>query len=175
MRLLSLLLLLAAAPVSAQHNHAALHHAQATADSTHAPLSLSPDDMDGLLTGRGMGMAKTAEMTGFPGPMHVLEWQDELALTAEQTAIAERLTHEVKAEARDLGAQIVAAERALDDVFFQGRATPSLVQAAAGEIGRLRGALRAAHLNAHLAMRAALTAEQADRYYALRGHRPATD
>ena len=175
--LLSLFLLLAAASASAQHDHAAMHaqHDTALADTAAVPSSLSPNDLQGLLVGRGMGMAKAAEVHGFPGPMHVLELREELALTDEQAATAERLMQGVKAEARALGEQIVAAERALDEVFQQDRATPSLVRAATGEIGRLQGRLRAAHLTAHLAMRDALTPEQIARYAVLRGHTAPTD
>ena len=176
MRLLSFLLLLIAAPAIAQHSgdHHAMPHAP---DSSGAALhgSLSPQGAEGLLEGRGMGMAKAAEVNGYPGPMHVLELREALALTDEQAEAAQHLMDAVKAEARDLGAQIIAAELALDDVFVNDRATPSLVRAATGEIGRLRGKLRAAHLNAHLAMRDALTPEQVARYDQLRGHRPATD
>ena len=102
--------------------------------------------------------------------MHVLELEDALALTPEQREKAERLMREVQTEARALGEQIVGHERALDEAFAQGRATPALVDAATAEVGALRGRLRAAHLKAHLAMRAALTAEQSARYSALRGY-----
>jgi Spy/CpxP family protein refolding chaperone len=176
MRPPAFLLLLIAAPAFAQHSghHAGHHTADPSGDApTHR--SLSPQEAEGLLKGSGMGMARAAELNGHPGPMHVLELQDELALTAEQKAEAERLMREVKAEAKDLGEQIVAHERALDEAFDQGRATPALVDAMTAEIGALRGRLRAAHLNAHLAMREALTDEQSARYMVLRGHRPATD
>jgi hypothetical protein len=44
------------------------------------------------------------------------------------------------------------------------------VRAATPEIGRLQGELRADHLGYHLAMRDLLTAEQIERYRALRGY-----
>ena len=46
--------------------------------------SLSDEDVQGFLDGRGMGLAKSAELNGHPGPMHVLELAEELKLTAEQ-------------------------------------------------------------------------------------------
>ena len=168
--LFPLFFLLAALPVAAQHDHAVMHGRDAADTSASASPSLSSDETEGLLMGRGMGMAKAAELNGYPGPMHVLELEDALALTPEQRSEAERLMREVKAEARGLGEQIVAHERALDEAFAQGRATPALVDAATAEVGALRGRLRAAHLKAHLAMRAALTAEQSARYSALRGY-----
>ena len=35
--------------------------------------SLSQDDQSALLAGRGMGLARPAELNGYPGPAHVLE------------------------------------------------------------------------------------------------------
>ena len=46
--------------------------------------ALSPDEIQGYLTGQGMGLAKAAELNGYPGPLHVLELAAELKLTEEQ-------------------------------------------------------------------------------------------
>jgi hypothetical protein len=46
----------------------------------------------------------------FPGPMHVLELAGELRLTAEQRSATEKLLQAHHAEARALGAKLVAAE-----------------------------------------------------------------
>ena len=43
--------------------------------------SLSAEDVAALLKGEGMGMAKAAELNGYPGPVHVLTLADELRLT----------------------------------------------------------------------------------------------
>jgi hypothetical protein len=51
--------------------------------------ALSAEDVDGLLTGRGLALARAAELNGYPGPMHVLEHADALGLTGEQRAVAE--------------------------------------------------------------------------------------
>ena len=48
--------------------------------------ALSPEDIQGLLEGRGMGLAKAAELNSYPGPKHVLEMADALELTPEQRA-----------------------------------------------------------------------------------------
>ena len=40
---------------------------------TRAIKALSPEDLAGLLNGEGRGMAKAAELNGYPGPVHVLE------------------------------------------------------------------------------------------------------
>jgi hypothetical protein len=39
---------------------------------------LSADEVKAFLDGRGMGLAKPAEVNGYPGPMHVLELADEV-------------------------------------------------------------------------------------------------
>ena len=46
--------------------------------------SLSQQQIVGYLDGRGLGLAKAAELNHFPGPMHVLELSDELGLTDQQ-------------------------------------------------------------------------------------------
>lgn len=38
-----------------------------------------------------MGLAKAAELNGYPGPLHVLELAVDLSLTAEQKAATETL------------------------------------------------------------------------------------
>ena len=134
------------------------------------PSSLSPDDITGLLEGRGMGMAKPAELHGYPGPRHVLELADALGLTMDQRTEAERLREAMLAEARPLGAQIVEHERHLDMMFAQQNADQEMVEAVTAEIGLLRAQLRAVHLNAHVGMYAAMTSDQRTRYTNLRGH-----
>lgn len=169
---LAVVWLVAAAPALAQHEghqHGVSNgNNGAQADTLAAPSGLSAEEVTGLLEGQGMGMAKPAEMNGYPGPLHVLQLADSLDLTPEQRATAEALRAALLAEARALGAQIVAAERALDAAFAQGCADAARVDALTGEIGQLRGRLRAAHLRAHLGLRDALTPAQRARYAALR-------
>jgi len=54
--------------------------------------TLYRDDIAALLKGEGIGMAKTAELNGYPGPAHVLALAKELKLSNEQRrrAIGER-------------------------------------------------------------------------------------
>ena len=48
--------------------------------------ALSDDDIAALRKGEGMGMAKAAELNGYPGPVHVLALAGQLGLTeAQQT------------------------------------------------------------------------------------------
>ncbi len=132
--------------------------------------SLSPQDVSSLLAGQGMGYAKAAELNGYPGPMHVIELADRLAITPEQLQSTRLLMTEHKARARELGAEVIAAERTLDRLFSQRQADAAAVAAAAKRIGVLQAKLRAEHLNTHLAQAALLNAEQVRRYSELRGY-----
>lgn len=169
---LLLLTLVLAAPVAAQHEGHDGHHAPSPyADEADRALkALSADEVDGLLAGRGMGLARAAELNGYPGPLHVLELADRLALSREQRAEVERIHAAMQAEARALGAEVVEVERHLDALFADGRATDEAVEQVTGHIGVLQGRLRAAHLRAHVATHAVLTAEQTDAYRRLRGY-----
>jgi len=133
------------------------------------PSSLSAEDITGLLEGRGMGMARPAELNGYPGPLHVLELADALGLTMDQRTEAQRFREAMLAEARPLGAQIVEHELHLEMMFAQQNADREMVEAVTAEIGLLRAQLRAVHLNAHVGMYAAMTSDQRARYASLRG------
>jgi Spy/CpxP family protein refolding chaperone len=169
------LTLLLAAPVALAQKSDHPHHRRAEslvhrADSMDAPAGLSPDDVAGLLDGRGMGLARPAELHSYPGPMHVLDLADALDLTPEQRAEAERLMRGVKAEAQALGEQIVEREHHLARLFADGEATPEAVDRITAHISETNGRLRAAHLRAHVAMRDVLTPEQIDEYDRIRGY-----
>jgi hypothetical protein len=78
--------------------------------------------------------------------------------------------HAHKAEARALGERTVAAERALDRAFAARTLSEAQLEQLAGEIARLQGELRTAHLRTHLRQTALLTQQQVDRYQHLRGY-----
>jgi len=131
---------------------------------------LSQREAQGLLGGRGMGLARPAEMNGYPGPLHVLELADELALTPEQKQRAREARVQVVTEAPKLGRQIVEKELALDRLFRSGSADAARIDTLTQEIGRLRAALRAIHLRAHLVTQRALAVEQVRTYMEARGY-----
>jgi Spy/CpxP family protein refolding chaperone len=132
--------------------------------------ALSPDDVADLRAGRGMGLAKPAELNGYPGPMHVLELASQLELNADQRAKTEAIVARMRADAVALGEQIIAAERELDRSLVDSTIDSVSLQTRTETIARLHGALRAVHLNAHLEQRALLTPAQAQRYTVLRGY-----
>lgn len=132
--------------------------------------SLSDDEVQDLLAGRGMGLAKTAELNRYPGPAHVLELADRLGLTPDQKARTEALFKRMETDARDLGRAMVDQETTLDRLFASRRITREQLAATLEQIGRLQGRLRQVHLEAHLAQAEILTAEQVRRYDDLRGY-----
>jgi Spy/CpxP family protein refolding chaperone len=133
--------------------------------------SLSSQQVDGYLNGRGMGLAKAAELNSYPGPMHVLELKVPLGLTPEQAGQAQRAFDEMKARATELGRAIVERERELDESFAKKTIDERAMDEKVLQIGRLEAELRAAHLRAHLRMREVLTAGQIEEYDRLRGYR----
>ena len=132
--------------------------------------SLSRDQIDDLRAGRGMGLALPAELNGYPGPRHVLEWADELELTPEQRQRTEMMFREMQEQAVALGEQVIRSEAALDRLFVEGHPSDGEILDAALAAARLQGTLRAHHLRYHLAMRKLLSPEQIERYGVLRGY-----
>jgi hypothetical protein len=132
--------------------------------------ALSSEEVAQYLAGAGMGYAKAAELNHFPGPMHVLELADRLGLSAEQRAATERLMQVHKAEAREIGAKLVAAERELELLFRRGKVDATALAEAVRETGTLQGEYRLSHLETHRRTRELLTEEQVKRYDVLRGY-----
>lgn len=156
-------LLILAVPAAAQHSPYADHTGREIK-------ALSEEEMEGLLAGQGMGLALPAELNGYPGPKHVLELAEELALTPEQQGAVETVHEAMAQEAMALGEEVVAAERRLDTLFAESQVRPDTLRATLDELGRLRAKLRYAHLLAHLETKVILTPEQEERYAHLRGY-----
>jgi hypothetical protein len=76
----------------------------------------------------------------------------------------------MQTRAVELGAQYVAAEKALDQAFRSRTADPATVAARVAEANRLLGEVRMSHLAAHLEITPLLSAEQRARYTQLRGY-----
>jgi Spy/CpxP family protein refolding chaperone len=132
--------------------------------------ALSTEDIAALLKGEGMGMAKAAELNGYPGPRHVLDLTVQLKLTPDQHRQIEAVFDRMSAAARPLGAELVERERTLDRLFQNGGISPNRLTAETAGIGELQGRLRSVHLSAHLETRALLTADQITVYQHLRGY-----
>jgi hypothetical protein len=137
---------------------------------TRSVKALSDDDLAALRNGEGMGMAKAAELNGYPGPKHVLDLAEQLQLTDAQRSDVRAIFDRMSAAAKPLGGELIAQERALDQLFAKGDITPNRLNAATAAIAELQGRLRAVHLSAHLETRASLNAAQIARYEKLRGY-----
>jgi Spy/CpxP family protein refolding chaperone len=137
--------------------------------------ALSDEDITALRRGEGMGMAKAAELNGYPGPAHVLALAKQLALTEDQLRQVQLVFDRMSATARPLGDEVIAHERTLDRLFAESRADRDGVTAETASIGELQGRLRSVHLAAHLEMRALLTSEQIATYVRLRGYGDGTE
>jgi Spy/CpxP family protein refolding chaperone len=132
--------------------------------------ALSAEEQADLSAGRGMGLARAAELNHYPGPAHVLEHEAELHLTPEQARSVRASFARMNAAARAVGAGLLGRERELDAMFRDGTITaPALAQRTA-EIAALQGRLRAIHLGAHLEVRSVLTPEQVSTYDRVRGY-----
>jgi hypothetical protein len=93
-----------------------------------------------------------------------------LDLSESQRAAIQEILKAHKAEARKLGADVVALERELDDLFAKGNPSPEAVSEVAGRLASTAGLLRASHLNAHIATTRLLEPKQVDRYVEARGY-----
>jgi Spy/CpxP family protein refolding chaperone len=132
--------------------------------------ALSPQDIDDYLHGRGLGYAKAAELNHYPGPRHVLELANELALTPEQLRQTRAIFETMHAQAVELGKQLVDKEQALDRQFANGSIDAVSLHALVSDIGVLQANIRYAHLVAHLEQKALLTTHQVQLYDQLRGY-----
>ena len=132
--------------------------------------ALSAEEIQGYLSGSGMGLAKAAELHHYPGPRHVLDLAESLQLSAEQRQKTQTIFAAMRTEAVRLGTHLIARERQLDILFAAGTIAEAQVEQLVTEIATIHGQLRAVHLRAHLAQRAILTPDQLHRYDTLRGY-----
>lgn len=132
--------------------------------------AMSPAEIDGYLHGEGMGLAKAAELNHYPGPKHVLDLAEQLALTPAQKEKTEEIFAAMRNEAVRLGKQLIDRERDLDRFFVAGEADPGRLESLLMEIGKIRAKLRYVHLNAHVEQRSVLTPHQIGLYDKLRGY-----
>ena len=132
--------------------------------------ALSPEQVDGYLSGEGMSLALAAELNGFPGPKHVLDLGAELELDDAQRQSVELLYGAMNERAVSLGRDIVEAETRLDAAFADRTMTTENLREQLDALGRLYGDLRFTHLAAHLQTVAVLSDHQVMQYQRLRGY-----
>ncbi len=132
--------------------------------------ALSPEEIQGYLEGKGLGLAKAAELNHYPGPAHVLELAGKLDLTDEQRKKTEKIFSEMQSNAKQLGKQFIEKERELDRLFASGLVNDENLASTLEQIGHLQAGIRQVHLKAHLEQKRVLTEEQLAKYDELRGY-----
>ncbi|MBI5612947.1 MAG: periplasmic heavy metal sensor [Gammaproteobacteria bacterium] len=132
--------------------------------------SLSSQEIGEYSAGKGMGLAKAAELNGYPGPAHVLELAAPLDLSSEQKKRTQELFARMEKKAIGLGRSLIDEEQKLDQLFVSRTVTPETLNAALERIAKLQAQLRQAHLEAHLTQTQILTPAQTAKYVELRGY-----
>ena len=132
--------------------------------------ALSQSEIDGYLSGEGMGYALAAELNHYPGPRHVLDLSEQLALTSEQSAKTKKLFESMNKEAVSLGGELINREKELDRLFANVAIDNKRLESILTEIGMLQAKLRYVHLSAHLEQKDILTPHQIMLYDQLRGY-----
>lgn len=141
------------------------------ADQQHGELrSLSAKEVEDLREGRGMGLARAAELNSYPGPRHVLDLREPLAIDEATASRLETIMQRMSSEAKLLGATIVAEESELDRAFRHGRISAEEVASRTESLAVHYARLRTVHLEAHLETKALLSAAQVAKYDELRGY-----
>lgn len=148
------------------HSHLSKYAGQETRDIK----SLSPDDIAELRRGGGWGLAKAAELNGVPGPAHLLELKDEIALDDAQVSALSQLYERMKAEAIEQGERLITLERDLESHFRDGTITDAILRSSLDDIAAARRNLRYIHLATHLQTPAILSPDQIRKYNELRGY-----
>jgi hypothetical protein len=131
---------------------------------------ISEEDIAGYRSGAGLGFALPAELNGYPGPRHVLELSDEIALTETQNEQIQTLYDTMLPQAVALGEEILREEAALELAFRNEFITDDYLSSQLSIIGTLRADLRYVHLRTHLATIDILTQHQIRQYNDLRGY-----
>jgi Spy/CpxP family protein refolding chaperone len=132
--------------------------------------ALSSSEQQDLLEGRGMGLARAAELNGYPGPMHTLEHARSLDLSDAQAKETKSLMQRHKAAVRALGKRLVDEERNLDEQFAFRTITAQALDAQVSKIALIQAQIRAEHLRTHIEQTALLTKDQINKYNQLRGY-----
>ena len=96
---------------------AVAQHSLYAGQTTRAGKALSDQRIADYLAGKGMGYATAAELTGYPGPAHVLELATDLRLTPEQQVRPHQVFQSMQADATSVGRALVDRERELDASF----------------------------------------------------------
>ena len=146
------------------------HKSDYTGEVDRVIKSLSANDIKDLTLGNGMGLAKAAELNGYPGPKHVLEMQEELLLEKEQLTSIKLIFEEMKSQARSQGKIFISLEKSLNDHFSNATITNDTLESTLKNISEAKNNLRYIHLSAHIKTTEILSKNQIKKYNQLRGY-----
>ena len=170
MRTLAVLVLVmaGATPLAAQQTLASPYKEELAS----ALRGLTAKEIEDLREGRGMGLARAAELNGYPGPRHVLDSVEagQIHLSPEQLGTVKQLFEAMSREAQLLGATILNEEQALETAFRARTIEATDLRSRLARIAALQSELRAVHLRTHLVTRALLSDHQIERYNQVRGY-----
>jgi len=156
---------MASAGGAQQHTHNTPATAPGSSQAAHH--AFLEQERAAIERGEGFGMALPADRSGYPGPKHILELKEQLKLTVEQQATVEKLFLAMKEKAIARGKEVLLGEERLEKMFAEGRPEAELREDSF-RVASLRAELRWVHLEAHLAAKKLLTAEQLMTYRHLR-------
>jgi len=154
--------------ISAQHNHEA--QTPYAGMQNRAIKSLSDNDIKELRRGGGWGLALAAELNGMPGPAHMLELKDQIALNMDQVTKTQALLDEMRKVAIPTGERLIFAESELENAFAKGAVDEASLRRLLAEAESVRTELRFIHLSQHYKTVQFLKPEQIKRYNILRGY-----
>lgn len=138
--------------------------------SSYPVRGLTTQAVDDLLNGRGAGYAITAELNSYPGPRHVLDLRQELALSPEQVQSIEAIFQQMSEAAKSVGQAIVEQEQKFSNAFASNTITEAEIEAQTQELAMLYSKYRTIHLQSHLKMKQLLSPQQVMKYDQLRGY-----
>ena len=169
-RALLILALLLSGLTARASEGASPHRSPYAGQQSRAIKSLSADDIDELRRGGGWGLAKTAELNGAPGPLHLLAMKEEVGLDEPQRSAVKAIYRRMKSRAVLRGERLIELERRLESGFRSRTITDALLRASLDDIAKARSALRYVHLSAHLETLKILSERQIRSYNTLRGY-----
>ncbi|MFD2532709.1 hypothetical protein [Gracilimonas halophila] len=159
----------------AQHEHTNDVKSQYSGQQDREIASLSETEIEGLKSGAGTpfnGMAKPAELNGYPGPRHVLDAYEagSFDLNKDQIVQIRQLFKNMQEKAIPLGEQIIAIEKKMDNAFKIKDISSGMLREMISKSTDLYAELRFVHLNTHLQMVDILTQQQVQAYNRMRGY-----
>jgi Spy/CpxP family protein refolding chaperone len=105
-----------------------------------------------------------------PGPAHLLELKEQIALTQDQVAKTQALLEDMRKAAIPTGERLIAAEAALENAFAKGTVDEASLRRLLAQAEDARTELRFIHLSQHFKTVKYLKPEQIKRYNILRGY-----